>query len=86
METLVFNRPQGKQRYPGHRGWQSQTAAALQPASSTALGGKDVLGGEGLNLTATPASTSTEAFCSKAAPPTPSWPHAGLCLQLEGEE
>lgn len=42
----------GKRCYPSHRGWQSQTAAALQPASSTEPGGKDVLGGEGLNRAA----------------------------------
>lgn len=33
--------------------WLAESdTAALQPASSSKLGGKDVLGGEGLNLTA----------------------------------
>lgn len=55
----------------------------MQPASSTELGGKDVLGGEGLNLTANTCIDQNQNLTFKILAP---WYCAGLCLQLEGEE
>lgn len=61
---------------------RARQLAALQPASFTELGGKDVLGGEGLNLAANTCIYQNQSLLFKSLP----WSHAGLCLQLEGKE